>query len=288
KPIRNADKLDYFEVGARIGIVTARKTALKQQLDLYTENGYTDKITEATRQEFVKECRWLVSEISDLEKSYRELWLRTNRPDNLDRLMSMMRQQAIYIEKAGQSFEKGTYDIDQEIPSQWIAAKAYKEGKDVPPAYLRKQFDIKDPSGIESAWLQLVAGDAAAVYLNGQKVGFVAAARSGSLLAVKRQVGYWDVSGLLHKGTNTIAVEVQAYRPNQPSCANVYLEYSTAAGKTVITGDASWQAAIAVKKDWQTGEDKRGRWRQALVIEGYPRRLSMPLFDEGFPSQLEL
>ncbi len=285
--IRNADKLDYFEVGARFGIVTGKKTALKRKLDFYTENAYTDKITEAVQREFIDECEWLISEIRDLERDYRDLWLRTNRPDNLDRLMTVMQQQAAYIEKAKQSLEEGIYDINQEIPSKWITAKAYKEGKDTPPAYLRRQFDIEDPEKIESAWLQVVANDAAEVYCNGQKVGRVAAAKSGSLLAVKRQVGYWEVSGLLQKGTNTIAVEVQAYKLHRPSCANVYLEYTAEDGKTIIASDPTWQAATSVKKGWKTGEDKWGRWRDALVFEGFPRQISIPLFEQGFPSQME-
>lgn len=286
--IRNADKLDYFEIGVRFGIMTGKKMALKQKLDFYTENGYRDMIGKSVQQELLSECDWLIAEIRALERDYRELWLRTNRPDNLDRLMSMLQQQVVYIEKARASIENGIYDINQEIPSKWIAAKAFKEGKDTPPAYLRKQFDIEDPAAIESARLQVVANDAAEVYFNGRQLGIVAAAKSGSLLAVKRQVRYWDVSGLLHEGVNTIAVKVQAYKPNLPSCANVYFEYSSDAGKTLIISDESWQAATRVRSDWQSGGDKHGRWRDALVIEDYPRQLSMPFFDEGFPSQLEL
>ena len=286
--IRNADKLDYFEIGARIGMLTGRKTALKQAIDFYIENNYRDKISEAIQQQWIDECDWLISEISELEKDYRDVWLRTNRPDNLDRLMNVLRQQAVYIGKAKQSLEKGIYDIDQEIPSKWITAKAYKEGKDTPPAYLRKQFDIEDPARIGSAWLQVVANDAAEVYLNGKKVGIVAATRSGSLMAEKRRVAYWDVSGLLQEGTNTIAIHVQAYKLRQPSSANVYLEYTTEDGKTLIPGDATWQAATSVREGWQSGEDKRGRWRDALIYEDFPLQISMPLFDEGFPSQMEL
>ncbi len=288
KNIRNKDKLDYFEVGARFAIVTGRKTALKQNLDFYTENGYTDKISNEKKQQFIDECNWLITEIADLEKVYRELWLRTNRPANLERLMNEIRQGAAYISKAKESLENGIYDIDQEIPSKWIAAKAYKERKETPPAYLRKQFEIENLSELKSAWLQVVANEAAEVYLNGKKAGFVASAKSGSLLAVKRQVGYWDVSKLLQEGINTIAVKVQAYRSNRPSSANIYLEYATPDGKTIIASDDTWQAATSVKKDWQTGKDKWVRWRKALIFEDYPRQISMPLFDEGFPSQMEL
>ncbi|MFO7841059.1 MAG: hypothetical protein R6V48_02715, partial [Fidelibacterota bacterium] len=288
KDIRNAAKLDYFEIGARIGIITGKKTALKRKLDFYTENAYTDKITEAIQQDFIDECDWLISEIRDLERDYRELWLRTNRPANLDRLMNIMRQQALYIGKAKQSLEQGNYNINQEIPSRWITAKAYKEGRDAPPAYLRKQFDIDDPEAIGSAWLQVVANDAADVYLNGEKVGRAAAARSGSLMAEKRRVAYWEVSGLLQKGSNTIAVAVQAYKPRRPSSANVYFEYTAEKGKTVIASDATWKAARSVKKGWQTGEDKWGRWRDALIFEGFSKQISIPLFEQGFPSQMEL
>ena len=286
--IRNVDKLDYFEIGARIAMMTARKTALKQKLDFYVQNGYSDKITKEIQEQFVDECDWLISEISDLETSYRELWLRTNRPDNLDRLMSILQQQAAYINIAKQSVEQGVYDINQEIPSKWITAKDYKEGKDTPPSYLRKQFNIENTGKITSAWLQLVANDAAEIYLNGQKIGMVAAAKSGSLLAVKRQVGYWDVSKLLTNGTNTIAVEVQAYKSGRPSCANIYLEYDTEDGKNIIASDHTWQAARSVKKDWQSGKDKWGRWQDALIFGDYPRKLSMPLFEEGFPSLMDL
>jgi hypothetical protein len=288
KEIRNIDKLDYFELGARMAILTGKKTLLKQKLDFFTENGYTDKITEKIKQQFIDECEWLISEITDLEMTYRELWLRTNRPANLDRLMNVLRQQAVYISKAKASLEEGIYDINQEIPSKWITAKAYKEGRDAPAAYLRKQFDIDDPEDIGSAWLQVVANDAADVYLNGQKVGVVASAKSGSLMAEKRRVAYWDVSELLQKGSNTIAIAVQAYKPGRPSCANVYFEYNSPDGKTMIVSDGTWEAASVVKDGWQSGMDKWGRWRSALIFTDYPKQISIPLFDEGFPSQMEL
>jgi hypothetical protein len=286
--IRNIDKLDYFEIGARFAIVTGRKTAFKQKLNFYTENGYTDKITKTIRQEFINECDFLISEITDLENTYQKLWLRTNRQDNLERLMSIFQQQVAYIDVAKRSLEKGNVDINQEIPSKWITAKVYQEGKETPPAYLRKQFKIEDSAMIESAWFQVIANDAAEVYLNGQKIGLVAAAKSGSLLAVKRQVGYWDVSKLLQKGSNTIAIEVQAYKPGQPSCSNIYFEYTTANGKTIIVSDKTWQSATSVKEDWQLGKDKRGKWHKALIFDDYSRQISIPLFEQGFPSQMEL
>ncbi|MDZ7796713.1 MAG: hypothetical protein U5N56_06585 [Candidatus Marinimicrobia bacterium] len=102
---------------------------MRQKLDFYTENAYTDKITEEIRQQLIDECEWLITEITDLEKTYRELWLRSNRPDNLERLMNVLRQQAAYINKGKQSLEKFHYDINQEIPSKWIAAKEYEKGK---------------------------------------------------------------------------------------------------------------------------------------------------------------
>ena len=285
---RNMDKLDLFEIGARIGILTGRKTALKQTLDFYIENGYTDKVTSVIRKRLIDECDWLIKELAEIETDYRELWLRTNRPDNLDRLMSIFQQQSAYINKAKHSLENGIIAIDQEIPSQWITAKAYKKGKDVPPAYLRKQFDIDDVDNIRSAYLQVIAQNAAGVYINGHKLGLVASAKSGSLLAVKRQVRYWDVADLLQNGINTIAVDVQAYKADRPSAANIYFEYTSDRGKTKIASDPSWEAAVNVQKGWQTANDKFGFWRKAVIYPDYHRQISMPLFDEGFPSQIEL
>ena len=286
--IRNADKLDYFEVGAKIALITGKKTVLKQTLDLYTENDYTDKITPDIRFNLIDECGSLISEINDMETRYRELWLRTNRPDNLDRLMNVFRQQATYIAKAKASLENGIYDINQELQSKWITAKVYKDGKDAPTAYLRKQFTIENAEDIGSAWLQVIANDAAEVYLNGQKVGTVAATKSGSLMAQLRRIAYWDVASFLKNGDNTIAVEVQAYKPGQPSSANVYFEYTAPEGKTVIMSDGSWQVATSVTSGWQTEMLKKGKWRKARIFKDYPKQLSMPIFDDGFPSQMEL
>jgi len=286
--VRNKDKLDLFEIGARIGIVTGRKTALKQQLDFYVENAYDHRITDELRHNFIDECDWLVNELADIERDYRTCWLRTNRPDNLDRLMDVFRQQAAYIESAKQSIAEGEMVIDQQIPSKWIMAKAYKKNKVAAPAYLRKQFEIRDTSKIESAYLQVIAQNAAEVYINGQKLGLVASAKSGSLLAVKRQVRYWKVSDLLRKGVNTIAVKAQAYKAGQPSAANIYFEYNSDGCKTIIASDQSWETATFVNKNWQTGSDIFGAWRKALIYPDFPRQISMPLFDDGFPSQIEL
>jgi hypothetical protein len=56
----------------------------------------------------------------------------------------------------------------------------------------------------------------------------------------------------------------------------------------MIVSDGTWEAASVVKDGWQSGMDKWGRWRSALIFTDYPKQISIPLFDEGFPSQMEL
>ncbi len=283
--MRNKDKLDYFSMGARIGIFTGRKIAFKHKLDFYTDNNYINKITPRIQRSLMDECDALIEEINSLVEDYRALWLRTNRPDNLDRLMSIFYQQSVFIHKAKTSIEMGQYRIDQALPSKWIAAKAYRKGENVPSAYFCKKFELENINDIRFAHVQLIANDAAEIYLNGKKVGLVAAAKSGSLLAVKRQVGVWDIADLLQEGENIIAVKAQAYKPGLPSCANVYFEYSFKGEKVRILSDRDWQACTIPRKDWQLG---KGLWRKAIIVNDYPSQISMPMFDEGFPSQIEL
>lgn len=284
---RNAGDFDYYALAADLGIFVGEKLAFARQIDLINRKGIAS-IAPKTTADVERECSELIQRLTVLEEQYKDLWLKTNRPENLSRILNLFGKQRAYFEEAQDYIAAGNFNIPAELSARFITAKLLVKDEKPAPAFLRKGFVIENPDSLVSANLQMVANSEATLYLNGDRVGGLIATRSLSLVVENQRVGWWDVRDKIKPGQNYLAVTVQGYKPQLPSAANVYLELVYADGrKVIVQSDKDWEAAIQTKDGWLTGRDKNAKWGPAIIADKITWKISAPLFKRGFSSRIE-
>jgi len=285
KAVRNEDIFDYLALGAKQGKFMGDKIYFSRSIERLSA---TRKCDSAECNKLVGDCGGFIETVIGLEKEYRELWLRTNKPDNLSRIINLFRHQCAYFEDARKYLVDYNLNIPGDLSSSWISSA--KEIKDLKQqtVYLRKEFTIDDQEPIVSADLQLIANSNAQIYVNGKNVGTVQATKSLSLLVENQRVGWWRIEDLLKGGKNTIALEVQSYRKEWPGAANIYLRLTGNAGNLlIIESDSSWVCTHSPKRGWKSGSVSENNWESVTVWQEAPWQISPPLFDFGFCSRIE-
>ena len=284
---RNSDYLDYLENAALMGEYLGHKMVLARDRQIILTETLTDTQSAELDWDLKDGCLSQIGLLAQIEEQYQTLWLRTNRPDNLTRVLNLFRhQKAYYAESYAQLTDKH-HDFPMEVPSKWITANRFTTDTTNPTVYLRKTFMLPANKRIQSADLQIVANTNATIFVNGKKIGKVVATKSLSLLAENQRVGWWKIKEQLADGENCLTVEVSNYIPERPAAANVYLEIYFEDDAVLIVGsDPTWEAAIVPSKKWQT-VDFAESWGKAAEYSACPWKISVPLFKRGYASRVE-
>jgi hypothetical protein len=284
---RNVGDFAYYALAADLGMFTGKKLALAREIDLINRAGISS-IAPKTGADVGRECSDLIQQLTVLEDRYKSLWLQTNRPDNLCRIVNLFRNLRAYLEEAREYIASDNYNIPAELSARFVTAKPVIRDEKPAPAFLRKGFRIENPDSLAGANLQMIANSEASIYLNGEKIGSLIATRSLSLVVENQRVGWWDVRDKIQAGQNYLAVTVQGYKAQLPSAANVYLELVYTNGrKVIVQSDADWEAATQAGDGWQTGKDKNVKWGPAIIADKLTWKISAPLFKKGFSSRIE-
>ena len=276
--------LDYYRHSADLGLCLARQKEMARQRQLLLAENISEDRADQLRRELLRGCRDQLTSLMELEKQHRELWLRSNRPENLSRILNLYRRLQANYSSAINDLESENDSFPTVSPSQWITFSRDSIHRHV---YLRKQFNLQNTEELQQANLQLVGNTDAKMYLNGQDVGRVCATKSLSLLVENQRVGWWRVTDFLQSGENVLAVDVTGYYADRPAAANVYLDLQYQDGeKRLVLSDTSWQAGLEPVRGWK-GAKFGEPWQNAVEYQDYPWRLSVPMFDRGFAARLE-
>lgn len=228
----------------------------------------------------------LRNECERLSEKYRDLWLRTNRDANLERLLELFTYQQMYLDEMVGALQENRWSIPTEIPSAFIAAHGASGENKISSTHLRKSFLTEDRK-IENAYLQLVGDTEATVWLNGKKIGREYATKSLSLWVEFQRIRHWEVGKTLQRGEeNVLAVETNNYKERSAS-ANVYLEIHYADGTTGrVLSNSYWKSHANPPSNWRSPGFDDSYWLNASEVS-YPWTVHMPMFDRGKHSLMD-
>ena len=284
---RHQEFLDYYRFIARFQHWFAETAEYAQ----WISNIAREYIEPEQRQPFTDTgIQWgtrLENEISDLAKTYRTLWLRTNVEANLQRLIALFDYQETYLDQMIEALRENRWNIPTSLSSQFIAAHGTDKDHVISTTYLRKTFQLPDKK-IKHAYLQLVGYSQVELYLNGKSVGKVIATKTLSLWVENQRLRFWDVtSELNHKGINVLAAKAKSYNSTRPGAANIYLEIQYSDGsKSVIQSDAYWKSHTHPDGDWYGINYNDDYWLPVETVS-YPWHIGAPIFDRGMPSRID-
>lgn len=276
---KNKEQVEYLRFIADLNLWFATKLRVGERVRLMTSNVPVGANTDSIRAAALALVSDVVPRLMALKDRFRQLWLATNRPENLEWLMMRYDRQAAYWQEKTAQLERGELWVDPNIPSRWIyhpsanPRKRDSSATQVPRAYFRKEF-ILDLLP-EQAVLQLIGDTHAKVWLNGKEVGEVFARTSLSLSVEHQRVKMWDVGPHLVMGKNIIAVEVKNYDTFGSAGCNIYLEWQTAGTSTAVITDSTWKVTDIAPSGWQTPTFNDVTWLSAAP-KPYPLPVVRP------------
>jgi hypothetical protein len=240
---RNAAHLDHLDFVAELNlwfaakleaIAAVRRLAADSSLDASARSAAAEKLVLP-----------LISGLEKLRETFRGLWLRTNRPDNLDLLLERYNRQASYWRETLEALARGDTNLDPTIRSRWIYhPDAHPGMRDTAALQVKGaifQRTLSLPARPVDARVQLMGDTQAKLKINEDDVGEVFARRSLSLTVERERIKVFDLTARLREGTNTLTVEAHNYEENGSAGCNVYALIALANGDTVtVLSDSTW------------------------------------------------
>jgi len=274
KATRNKKHLDIPEFCASL----YHWTALLNQIQLELDNSH-----ESSPELLMKQLSVLEKKLLEIKSTFKDLWLRYNKPDNLERILNLYDrvQKQLAIKKT--EIKNSNLDLNGRLETPFISCPCDPETeKPGQVIYLRKKFSLRGPA--ETAWLHVIADSHAHIWLNGQKAAELVATRTLSAIVEAERVKMWNVAEYLVKGENTLAVKVSNYKPESMPSVNLILNCPEL--KFRITGDDNWKVHNREENNWQACEFTDSYWENAVRTEN-KWIISRPYFEHGLPGRIE-
>ena len=277
---RNRDHIDILAWCADMFVWVGYLENIQLDLAGLSTKKHDDTGSRQRTQQLIAE---LHRRLGSLRERYEKLWLRTNRAQNLHRILSLFQRVETQLKIGEQQIAAGDLSLDGRLTVPFIGlCTSSPQNAGIPRIALRKRFTLDHVPG--DAWLQIIADSHGIVSLNEKRVGEVMARRSLSAIVENERVKVWPVTELLRKGDNTLSIEVYNYFPEGNAAANVWLEIPDQ--RYLITSDSTWKVSDNPPPDWLSSVFDDSRWASAVEVD-IPWVISQPHFSCGLSSRIE-
>jgi hypothetical protein len=251
---KNKSHLDYLEFAAKQAVWYGDKLNYAFQIKnlIDKKNGF---LTKDEREFISKKCDGMIQRLKELKEEYRNLWLRTNREDNLHLIEKEKYDRQIFAwERMKVALKQEIVEYDQTIKSKWMyhpdANPLEKNKSQVESAIFLRDLIMKDK--ITSAIIHLMADSYAELYVNDQLVGDVRGRRTLSLLVESQRAKFFDITNYLKPGINVIKIIAKNFGDNVSAGVNVQIDIKTNVSHQRIYPDAGWRVSSDGKNFFET------------------------------------
>ncbi len=236
--------------------------------------------------EAARRFRARAAEIEQLSQEYQKLWVRANKRANLSLILRQFRREKIFWEIKAEEVEKGLYQTNPALPSQFIYyPTAADDQATVPLSFFRKTFRLqkKPVRGL----LQVINAGVTQNYFNGKKLGESIARYANAMYVDSQRVQVYDVTRLTKRGENVLAFKAQSFDPRGKAGVNVYLWLKFKDGTTrVVLSDKYWKTADKFFKNWQALRFDDSDWYHTIV-RPFRHFIPRPYFSHKMPSWID-
>ncbi len=268
---KNHTHLDIFRLCAEMFLWFGRLSNV--QLELFQNEQFD--LNDPTVIE--KKLEQLSSDLQEIKKKYEKIWLDSNRPENLHRILSLMDRMVRCLSLKREHILSSPEIADG--PPAFIS-HPLALNQPVSRVFLRKKFIVEKPG---KAWLQVIAESHAKIWINGEQLAEMYARRSLSAIVEAERVKVWDITDMLKRGDNCLAISVKNYDPQAIAAANVWLE---PANDKVICSDTYWKVCDDDTCGWNSLSFDDSYWLSTVEIAS-KWIFNRPRLGKGLPSRIE-
>ena len=263
---KNSDHLQYLMFITKINLWFADKIEAQEKIKILLKD------TSKTRSEIAAQssllCKNVVDGLSSVRSEFEKVWLTTNKPQNIDRLLMRYDRQAAYWNELSEQIQRGDSAISPQLKSQWIyhpkVNTGVKDSLQQSKAFFRKTIVLQN--NVRSAKVQMLGDTWTKLYVNGKIVGEVSARRSLSLLVEMERTKIFDILPFLNDSLNTIAVESQNFQEKGSAGVNIYGEIVGQNGSMqTIMSDTSWNVSDILLNGWSKPAFNAVTWPLAVA-----------------------
>lgn len=237
---------EYIEFGAELAVILTEKIDLSLKISKLLNQ---KDLEEERIKDIISDLEKIKEKFSKIKDKYEMMWLRAAKRPCLDIILRRFDHLDKFYENKIQQLKKGIKFQDPYLPSEWIWA----DEKSCPPRprYFRKAIDISSP--IKKAIMQGIALNQMKLFVNGEYVGEVLGRLSLSILPITNRVKTWDITKLLKKGKNIIAVEAYNHEGFK-GAINLYGQVQLDKKEEIIeiNSDSSW---LTLKNELYEADD---------------------------------
>ncbi len=288
---RRKGDVDYLRYCARMHEHYVESQRLVADLNAFSTEGLSPEAIDKTKSQFLTRIDKVRDETVSLRDTFKELWLRTNVPANLQYAIDEYNALVKVWDDAAARAKQGDFAYDPRPKSEWIYHPDATNDKPVQHAYFRQTLSL-DPSEVASAGVQVQGDTHVKIYVNGVEIGEQFARRNLSAPVNPKLLVVYDVKPHLRKGENVIAVDAQAYGtlsaelepggPPRSAGFHLYGELGDKSGKaTPILSDATWKVSNKAEPQWNQPNFDASTWRAAKPDPKPTVWVTYPDFEKG-------
>ncbi len=269
--IKNCDELEKIVPKNKINISNLAFVAkhikfyCKKRINSKSLIGYFP-IKENYKNQKIKEIQELKDELNHIIDEYEYLWMKCARKEGFESIKKRYLWLIKFYNDKIDQLERNVRWENPNIPSELIYLDS--EGLHrVHTTFYKKVINIVGK--IEQAYLQVIAGTFAKIFINDSEVGHIITRHSLNFVVLENNIKIFDMKEYLKQGENLIMIEnidfIGGFCP-----INVYGEINLTTEEQIkIKTDKTWRATRELNKDWKEVKSF-GRPPKAIGGLSYP------------------
>jgi len=240
-------------------------------------DNYLKKTIEKRKDQLIKEIENLKEELIHLLEEYEILWLKCSKKEGFKSIKQKYLWLLKFYDDKLDELRTNSQWKDPNIPSELIYLDS-NNIHEVYSTYYKKHINIDEE--IDQAYLQVIAGCFAKIYINNEYIGHVITRRTLNYVGVENNIQIFDIKKSIQKGGNLIYIENIDYIGGIGPI-NVYGIIKLKSGKLL---------KIKSDKTWSGSKTKQNTWKKVKSFGKPPKAtggLSYPDFEKNIPSKAD-
>jgi len=238
---------------------------------------YYLKKNEKRKDRLIKEIEDVKEDLIDLLNEYEILWLKCSKKEGFKSVKQKYLWLAQFYDDKLNELRTNSLWEDPNIPSELIYLNS-NHIHEIHKTFYKKQFDIDEE--ISQAYLQVIAGCFAKIYINNEYIGHVITRRTLNFVGIENNIGIFNIKDYIKKGENLIIIE--------------NIDYIGGIGPINVFGVIKLKSneVIYVKTDktWLGSKTHENNWKKVKSF-GHPPKgtggLNWPDFANNLPSKAD-
>jgi hypothetical protein len=235
------------------------------------------RIKKDQKDRIIQEIVVLKEELTDLLDEYEDLWLKCSKKEGFKSIKQKYLWLIRFYNDKIDEIRTNSQWQDPNIPSELIYLDSSNIHNHYSTSY-KKLIHVDEE--IDQAYLQVIAGCFAKIYINNQYLGHVITRRTLNWVGIENNIQIFNIKEYIQKGENSLEIENIDYIGGVGPI-NLYGIIKLKSGSLIqIKTDKTWLGSNTKKKDWKK---VKGFGKPPKATGG----LNYPDFEKNIPSNAD-